>query len=137
MGFELIIAAKRDPFERARQAPLPIASPSPVATIDVNGAFCEQSASELARSIENVLHKLADTVVIRFEEIACEDPQSLVNFARWIEELRSNGHDVRVVSGEPHMDALLAGHTISPDAIIPPAEADAAAGRLVVDLDHK
>ncbi len=136
MAFELVIAAKRDPAETAEElqgiAPPRTSLSLPVATIDVNGVFSKLSARELARSIENVLHTRADTVIIRFQEIACED-QSLVDFAYWIEELRRHGNDVRVAAGEPHVHALLAEKVISPDAVMHPAEVDAVAGRRVID----
>ncbi len=137
MAFELVIAAKRDPVETAealqRVAPMRTPLPLPIATIDINGAFCEESASELAHSIENVLHKPADTVIVRFQEIMCEDQLSLMNFARWIEGLRRNGHDIRVAVGEPHVHALLADNAISPDAVMHPTEADTVAGRCVIE----
>jgi hypothetical protein len=137
VAFELIVAAKRDPADgaemrerdhRTRQLPS-----MPGATIDVNGVFSQESARTLVQQIEGVLHNPADTVVIRFQQIACEDPQSLVHFTDWLNALRAQGHDVRAVAEDPRIHAWLTKLT-SPDAIMLPAESDAVTGRRVVDV---
>jgi hypothetical protein len=137
VAFDLIIAMKRDPTRSARESELPpLSPPVPTAVIEINGVFCKESALELTRNIEMCLRKPVETVMIRFEDIACEDPQSLVSFATWLQEIRDAGHDVRLVTGESHVNALLSEQFVSRDAVIDPAEVDELAHHRSVDTDR-
>lgn len=105
----------------------------PAATIDVNGVFSDESARTLMERIERVLHHPADTVVVRFQEFACDDARLLAVFSDWLNALRAQGHDVRAVAEDPRIHALLAERTTSPDAVMLPADSDAVTGRRVID----
>jgi anti-anti-sigma regulatory factor len=135
VGFELTIAAKRDPVAKLKALhdaePVLEWSP-PVATVEISGLFSEASGRELESRIESVLHHPADTIVIRFSDIACNDSLSLAHFAKWLTALRRAGHDVRLVSGETHVDALLSDASIPSEAGVGSDEADALAGRLTL-----
>jgi len=133
MGFDLTIAAKRDPtegrepvFERGR-------SPTKTLTFHASGAFSHEDGVALASAIDDALAPDFCAYIVCLEAVDNVDESALLTFAQWIRGRRDEGLDLRLCAVEPHVHHLLEDVGEAGDALMPLAQATDTTPRRRVD----
>ncbi len=134
MGFELAIAAKRDPtegrdpvFERGN-------SPAKTLTFHASGAFSHENGAELAKAIDDAIDPGFCAYIVCLEAVDNVEESALLTFAQWIRGRRDEGLDLRLCAVEPHVHHLLEDVGEAGDALMPLAQATDTTPRRRVNL---
>jgi len=133
MGFELTIAAKRDPtegrepvFERGR-------SPAKTLTFHASGAFSHENGAVLAEAIDDAIAPEFCAYIVCLEAVDNVEENALLTFSQWIRGRRDEGLDLRLCAVEPHVHHLLEDVGEAGDALMPLAQATDTTPRRKVD----
>ncbi len=133
MGFELTIAAKRDPTEGREPVVERGSSPAKTVTFHASGAFSHQDGAALARAIDDALAPEFCAYIVCLEAVDNVDESALLTFAQWIRGRRDEGIDLRLCAVEPHVHHLLEDVGEAGDALMPLAQATDTTPRRKVD----
>jgi len=135
MGFELTIAAKRDPtegrepvFERGSSL-----AKAKTVTFHASGAFSHENGAALARAIDDALAPEFCAYIVCLEAVDNVGESALLTFAQWIRCRRDEGSDLRLCAVEPHVHHLLEDVGEAGDALMPLAQATDTTPRRRVD----
>ncbi len=134
MGFELTVAAKRDPTEGRGPVFERGSSPAKTLSFHASGAFSHEDGAALARAIDDALAPEFCAYIVCLEAVDNVDESALLTFAQWIRGRRDEGIDLRLCAVEPHVHHLLEDVGEAGDALMPLAQATDTTPRRRVDL---
>ena len=134
MGFELTIAAKRDPSEGRETFLERGNSPAKTLTFHASGAFSHENGAVVAKAIDDAIAPQFGAYVVCLEAVDNVDESALLTFAQWIRGRRDEGIDLRLCAVEPHVHHLLEDVGEAGEALMPLAQATDATPRRRVDL---
>ncbi len=123
MGFELTIAAKRDPTEGREPVRERGAAPAKTLTFDASGAFSQENAAALAQAVDDAICSEFSAYTVCLQSVDNVDNEALITFAQWIRGRRDDGVDLRLCAAEPHLHHLLEDVGEAGDALMPLAQA--------------
>jgi len=123
MGFELTIAAKRDPTEGCEPVHERRAAPAKTLTFDASGAFSQENAAALAQAVDDAICSEFSAYTVCLQSVDNVDNEALITFAQWIRGRRDDGVDLRLCAAEPHLHHLLEDVGEAGDALMPLAQA--------------
>lgn len=124
MGFELAIAAKRDPTEGREPVHDRGGAPATATlTFNANGAFAQEDGATLAQAIDSAISPEFDAYIVCLQAVDNIDNDALLTFAQWIRGRRDEGVDLRLCALEPHVHHLLEEVGEAGDALMPLVEA--------------
>ncbi len=133
MGFELKLAAKRDPtkghepvFEHGR-------STAKALSFHASGAFSHENGAVLAKAIDDAISPEFCAYIVCLEAVKDVDESALLTFAQWIRGRRDEGLDLRLCALEPHVHHLLEDVGEAGDALMPLAQATDTTPRRKID----
>ncbi len=133
MGFELAIAAKRDPTEPRENALERSATPAKTLTFNASGAFSLEDGAALAQAIDDAISPEFDAYIVCLQAVDNIDNDALLTFAQWIRGRRDEGVDLRLCALEPHLHHLLEEVGEAGDALMPLDQAINEAPRRKID----
>ncbi len=131
MGFELAIAAKRDPTE-PRESVVE-RSTAKTLTFNASGAFSHEDGAALAQAIDDAISSKFAAYIVCLQAVDNIDNDTLLTFAQWIRGRRDEGVDLRLCALEPHLHHLLEDVGEAGDALMPLAQATNEAPRRKID----
>jgi len=123
MGFELAIAAKRDPAERRETVVEHSTTPAKTLTFNASGAFSDEDGAALAQAIDDAISPEFNAYIVCLQAVDNVDNDALLAFAQWIRGRRDEGVDLRLCALEPHVHHLLEEVGEAGDALMPLAQA--------------
>ncbi len=133
MGFELAIAAKRDPTEPRENVRERSATPAKTLTFNASGAFSHEDGAALAQAIDDAISREFDAYIVCLQAVDNIDNDALLTFAQWIRGRRDEGVDLRLCALEPHLHHLLEEVGEAGDALMPLDQAINEAPRRTID----
>ncbi len=133
MGFELSIAAKRDPLE-GRNIGEPMSRPR-YAAITLNGVFDDDALQAVMRTVSELFGDGAGSILIDMNDVRADDAACLGRFASGLMTFRSDGCHVQVVVRYAALHAEMAQIENSRDWLITSPDANVEEARHAVHLD--
>ncbi len=123
MGFELTIAAQRDPTEGREPVFEHGSSRAKMLTFHARGAFSHEDGAVFAKAIDDAIAPEFCAYIVCLEAVDNVDESALLTFAHWIRGRRNEGIDLRLCALEPHVHHLLEDVGEAGDALMPLAQA--------------
>lgn len=136
MSFQNNISAKRDPSDaRDAAAARGIAPSSPSATIVLDGAFDDGSATEILAELERRFTAGMDSIVIDMQDVRIEDFGRLQTFVAEVMELRASSANVQIAVRDRNLYEKMSALPFARDWLLSKPDAEAEGRRLGIHLD--
>jgi len=132
MGFELVVAAKRDPVGGTSE---PTSRPlAACTTITLNGTFDRPAVETVLAAASDLFGNGTASILIFMEDVSVADTVCLRLFADGLMSLRSKGSQVQVCAGDAALHQQMSQIPTSRDWLIGPT-ADAGVARRALHFE--
>ncbi|MBD5607099.1 MAG: hypothetical protein IAI48_18740 [Candidatus Eremiobacteraeota bacterium] len=134
MGFELHVAARRDPSD-LRPGSAAGASPSLYTALSLNGTLDDDASRAVVTAVSDLPSEPGHSILVAMEDVAAASSSCLDTFAASMMSLRAAGKNVQVSARHLEFYETLAGAPNSRDWLLNFAATDTSGPRSGLHLD--
>jgi ABC-type transporter Mla MlaB component len=136
MGFELVIAVKRDPLDREGVANDAAPAHAPYTSIALNGIATSAAAQEVVDKIDELFEAGTECIIVELQSIEASDLSGLAALAEGIMKIRARGRQVQLLAHDRALHERLVQMPKARDWLMPFTEPKVSGARRSIHVDR-